>query len=132
MLNIERLAHGTKMVTRDGREVVDWHIVDNASETFFSVRARVKSADGKRIEELPYTRGGRRFINVRSEDDILVLESVKERRHRASEVRDTMPNPMKAIEAVRRHDIGAIRRANKDNVAATASAAVITYEIGAL
>lgn len=134
MVNYEDIPLSTKLVTRDGREVIDWYIIEHPEETFFPIRALVRSHDGEGQEMMPFTRSGRRYINVKSGSDLMILNAMNDpvKRQPKEERLDTMPDPIKAIAAVKRHDINAVRRANKDNMAATASDASLNYEIGSL
>ena len=100
-----------KLQTRDGREVQDWWFISRADRTFFPIRAIIKLSDGT-TEEHPYTRGGRRYINVESPLDLVPAPRERKR----VEGLDCMPDMLKAIRCVRNKDMSGVRSANKDNV----------------
>ena len=62
-------------------------------------------------EEHPYTRSGRRYINVESELDLIPLKVKRER----AEGLDCMPDVLRAIECVKNKDMSGVRSANKVN-----------------
>lgn len=70
-----------KLQTRDGREVQDWWFISRADRTFFPIRAIIKLSDGT-TEEHPYTRGGRRYINVESPLDLVPAPRERKKRGR--------------------------------------------------
>lgn len=88
MLYAEEWRESMTFATRDGREVIDWWVVEHPEDTFFPVRAKIRCADGA-IEEHQYTRNGRRYINVVSGLDLMM--EMEERRP------DCMPEPLRAI-----------------------------------
>ena len=67
---IRKDARRQKFQTRGGLEVRDWFFVNRPHTTFFPIRAIIVLPDGT-TEEHPYTRSGRRYINVESELDLI-------------------------------------------------------------
>lgn len=102
-----------KLQTRAGLRVIAWRFVRCPNETFFPIRATIEMPDGT-TEEHPYTRSGRRYINVESAIDLVPAVEPKEQRER--ERLDCMPDVLRAIECVRNKDMSGVRSANKDNV----------------
>ena len=100
-----------KVVTRDGREVLTWEVVGDPKESLWVTKVTVKDAADKR-KRVTYmvNHNGRRYANIQSADDILVEVVVS-----VSDPSDTgcMPDPMRAIRAIREGDIGSVRLANK-------------------
>ena len=102
-----------KVVTRDGREVLSWEVIEDPKETLWATRVKVKDpADRRRNMTYMVNHNGRRYINVQSDDDILI--EVPIRRHNTG-VRDCMPDVMKAIEAAKNGDMAGVRSGNKDS-----------------
>lgn len=102
-----------KLQTRDGREVQDWWFINRADKTFFPIRAIIKLSDDT-TEEHPYTRGGRRYINVESPLDL--VPAPRERERKRVEGLDCMPDMLKAIKCVKNKNMSGVRSANKDNM----------------
>ena len=101
-----------KVVTRDGREVLSWEVIENPKETLWATRVKVKDpADKRRNMTYMVNHNGRRYINIPSDDDIFIEVSVKEHRSK----RDCMPDVMKAIEAAKNGDMAGVRSGNKDS-----------------
>lgn len=109
----------TPLCTRGGHIVLDWFIVENPNETFFPIRALIKLSK-RDVELMPYTRSGRRYINVESEYDLMLMgeeepvsASIKKMCKDAWPY-DCMPEPLRAIEAVKARDMHGVRSANKE------------------
>ena len=104
-----------KVVTRDGREVLKWEVIDDPGVTLWATQVTVKDPSDKR-KKLTYVvnHNGRRYSNVQSADDILIEVPVKVRRDMTEE-RDCMPDVMKAIEAAKNGDMAGVRTGNKDS-----------------
>ena len=95
-----------KLMTRDGRRVIRWRVVDDG-DTLLPIEAVVETDDG--YETARYTYTGARWLNVESDDD-LIVETAKDREVRT---RDCMPDVMAAIECARRGYTHGIVAANK-------------------
>lgn len=104
-----------KVVTRDGREVLKWEVIDDPGVTLWATQVTVKDPSDKR-KKLTYVvnHNGRRYSNVQSADDILIEVPMKVRRDMTEE-RDCMPDVMKAIEAAKNGDMAGVRSGNKDS-----------------
>lgn len=107
---IRKDARRLKFQTRGGLEVRDWFFVNRPHTTFFPIRAIIVLPNGT-TEEHPYTRSGRRYINVESELDLIPIRVKRER----AEGLDCMPDLLRAIECVKNKDMSGVRSANKDN-----------------
>ena len=104
-----------KVVTRDGREVLSWEVIEDPMATLWATRVKVKDpADRRKNLTYMVNHNGRRYSNIQSADDILIELPSKESRERVHE-RDCMPEPLRAIEAAKRNDMAGIRSANKDS-----------------
>jgi hypothetical protein len=119
-LNLEELnPFKDKLMTRDGHIVLDWFIIDNPNNTFFPFRALVK-LNKRDVEAMPYTRSGRRYINVESPWDLVLAGDIRERNKALKPMRkepwpyDCMPEPLRAIVAVKARDMQGVRSANKE------------------
>lgn len=95
------------IVTRDGREVRRWWVVDTPEDTFFPVRAEIVQPNGW-VEVMPFTRNGRRYINIESGEDLMMRAPSVHARP------DCMPDVMRAIECAKRRDSHGVRSANKE------------------
>lgn len=85
-------------------------------DTFFPIRAKVMSSNGE-IKVLPYTRGGRRYINITSRYDLVIRRHKKHKRRKLliGDRPDVMPDVMRAIECVRKKDFIGVKSANKSS-----------------
>ena len=109
----------TPLCTRGGHIVLDWFAVERAAETFFPYRALIKLSK-RDVELMPYTRSGRRYINVESEYDLMLMgeeepvsASIK-KMYKDAWPYDCMPDPIRAIECVKVKDMHGVRSANKE------------------
>lgn len=114
-----------KLRTRDGCVVQKWFSVDRPADTFFPIRAVICRSDGT-TEEHPYTRSGRRYINVESGLDLIQVSAPKKRGLDGSRELDCMPDVLRAIECVRSGNMAGVRSANKvgDAIGSVISATV--------
>jgi hypothetical protein len=95
---------GDTLRTRDGRAVLAWRVVEDPATSLWPVEVDVMTQD--RVLTYLVNQNGRRYANVKSGDDVLVVDE----HHKC----DCMPDAMSAIEAVRRGDLAGARSANKD------------------
>lgn len=115
-INLDNMIPGkTPLCTRGGHMVLDWFIVENPNETFFPIRALIKLSRHD-VQQMPYTYSGRRYINTESEFDLMPIDAKlpHKAKHKESWPYDCMPEPLRAIEAVKARDMHGVRSANKE------------------
>lgn len=105
-----------KVVTRDGREVVKLEVVKDPKESLWATEVTIKDPNDKR-KRLTYmvNHNGRRYLNIRSDDDILIEVVMTDKRVAEEGERECMPDVMKAVEAAKRGDMAGVRSGNKDS-----------------
>lgn len=98
-----------KYVTRDGRKVIAWRLIRDPKSSLWPVEVTVETRRTKAQVAYIVNHNGRRYANVRSEDDIFELG------HKRPEPwpYDCMPNPIEAIGYIKEHKYYAVRLANK-------------------
>lgn len=102
-----------KVVTRDGREVLSWEVIENPKETLWATRVKVKDpADRRRNMTYVVNHNGRRYANIQSNDDILIEVVVKAREPQST---GCMPDSIRAIKAIQEGDMAGVRSANKES-----------------
>lgn len=126
---LSELKPGTKLRTRGGHKVISWHTVEDSSSTFFPLRAVIEVAKGV-TEEHPYNHNGRRYINTKSELDLMVAQRRSKRRRVEPWPCDCMPDPMRAIAYIRNGEISKVCLANKSYSTPTTKGAITNIEIG--
>lgn len=69
-----------KVVTRDGREVLKLQIVNDPKESLWATEVTIKDPNDKR-KRLTYmvNHNGRRYLNIPTDDDILIEVAVPEK-----------------------------------------------------
>lgn len=104
-----------KVVTRDGREVLKLQVVNDPKESLWATEVTIKDPNDKR-KRLTYmvNHNGRRYLNIPTDDDILIEVAVPEKESSICE-RDCMPDVLKAVEAAKRGDMAGVRSGNKDS-----------------
>lgn len=98
-----------KYVTRDGRKVIAWRLIRDPRSSLWPVEVTVETRRTKARVTYIVNQNGRRYANVRSEDDIFELG----RKRLDPWPYDCMPNPIEAIGYIRAHKYYAVRQANK-------------------
>lgn len=127
---LSELKPGTKLRTKGGHKVIRWYTVEDASSTFFPLRAVIEVAKGV-TEEHPYNRNGRRYINTESELDLMVGTRKPKKRKRVEPwPYDCMPDPIRAISYIRAGEIAKVCLANKSYSTPTTKGAITNIEIG--
>lgn len=116
MGDFSELPQTTPLRTRGGLDVLEWWLQEDVPDTFFPIRAKVMSSNGE-IKVLPYTRGGRRYINITSRYDLVIRKHKKHKRRmlQIGDRPDVMPDVMRAIECVRKKDFIGVKSANKSS-----------------
>lgn len=114
MVDFSELSQTTPLRTRGGLDVLEWWLQEDVPDTFFPIRAKVMFANGE-IKVLPYTRGGRRYINITSRYDLVARKHKKHKRRtlQIGDRPDVMPDVLRAIECVRKKDFVGVKSANK-------------------
>lgn len=105
---IARQARHMQVVTRGGYEVKGWHVRHEPNSELIPIEATL-IVDGEE-QTMTFTANGRRYINVISEYDLLLLDPAE------VHDRDCMPDVMGAIQCVREHRYEDIKRCNKNNM----------------
>lgn len=123
MVDFSELPKTTPLRTRGGLDVIEWWLQEDVSDTFFPIRAKVMFSNGE-IKVLPYTRGGRRYINIASRYDLMIREQKKQKKHKKCQRQepgkhDVMPDVMRAIECARKKDFTGVKSANKSSKCTT-------------
>jgi hypothetical protein len=119
----------TRLETKSGLPVIDWFVVDRPNETFFPIRALIKTSKD-RTELIEYNHNGRRFINVESELDLMVAQRRSKRRRVEPWPYDCMPEPLRAIAYIRAGEIDKVKLANKNYSTPATKGAITNIEIG--
>lgn len=126
MVDFSELSKETQLRTRGGLDVIEWWKQEDVPDTFFPVRAKVMFANGE-IKVLPYTRGGRRYINIASRYDLMIREHKKQKKQKKHKKcqrqepgkHDVMPDVMRAIACARKKDFTGVKSANKSSKCTT-------------
>lgn len=120
MVDFSELSQTTPLRTRGGLDVIEWWLQEDVPDTFFPIRAKVMFSNGE-IKVLPYTRGGRRYINITSRYDLVTRKYKKHNKKHKKRLRqepgkhDVMPDVLRAIECVRKKDFIGVKSANKSS-----------------
>lgn len=116
MGDFSELPQTTPLRTRGGLDVIEWWLQEDVLDTFFPIRAKVMFSNGE-IKVLPYTRGGRRYINITSRYDLVTRKHKKHKKRLRQEPgkHDVMPDVLRAIECVRKKDFTGVKSANKSS-----------------
>lgn len=120
MVDFSELPKTTPLRTRGGLNVIEWWKQEDVPDTFFPIRAKIMFANGE-IKVLPYTRGGRRYINITSRYDLVTRKHKKHKERQRQELgkHDVMPDVLRAIECVRKKDFTGVKSANKSSKCTT-------------
>lgn len=122
----------TRLETKSGLPVIDWFVVDRPNETFFPIRALIKTSKD-RTELIEYNHNGRRFINVESELDLVVAKKVKANQKKDKPwIYDCMPDPLRAIAYIRSGEMCRVKLANKDYTSPSTKGDISSIEIGSV
>jgi hypothetical protein len=103
------------LLTRDGREVAEIRVIRDPSKHLFPIEVDVRVPHTDGIVTYEVNQNGRRYMNTRSADDIVVLSNCRSRGGSDDDGRplDCMPEPLKAIEGVREKNMSKVTSANK-------------------
>lgn len=102
------------IVTRDGREVLKWEVVENPEDVLWATKVTAKAREDKRKRVTYFVNhNGRRFANVQSEDDLFIVIP-RSREDVTDAPRDCMPDTLRGVEAIRNGDWSAVRSSNKN------------------
>lgn len=102
--------------TRDGREVVQIRVVRDPAKHLFPIEVDVRVPHTNALVTYEVNQNGRRYINTRSADDVVVMINKRKRGGSYDDdgrMLDCMPDPMMAIEGVREHNMSKVTSANK-------------------
>lgn len=124
--SLSQYTPGDCLLTRDEREVLALEIVNDPSTHFFPIEVSVRVPHTGGVVKYTVNQNGRRYINTRSADDIFFATNARRRGGSDDDGRvlDCMPEPLRAIEGVRKGDLSQVFSANKDSKKGAAASAV--------
>lgn len=98
--------------TRDGREVAEIRVIRDPSKHLFPIEVDVRVPHTDGIVTYEVNQNGRRYINTRSADDVVVLTN-RRNSYDDGRMMDCMPDVMMAIEGCREKNMSKVASANR-------------------
>lgn len=101
--------------TRDGREVAEIRVIRDPSKHLFPIEVDVRVPHTDGIVTYEVNQNGRRYMNTRSADDVVVVTNKRRGGSYDDDGRllDCMPDPLMAIEGVKERNMSKVTSANK-------------------